>query len=680
MIPKVPKATLTVPLLALGSLVSPALAQEAAKPAAAELPAVTVTGEAQQDGRVPVERVQRNVSFDMKDIFRDVPGVSVGGGARNAQRIYLDGVEGTNLNVTIDGARQGRGLFQHRGGMTGMDPDLLKRVEVESLGGADGGPGALGGTIRLRTVDAQDLLEEGRTTGARLKAGYASADSSKRGSLTAYGLAGGSVGLLAHASGTNHGDYRIGGGWHVPQSAGQDRDFLLKLSLLDMQGHSLRLGAAHTRTAGLYARGSTGSDAGYYPPGGNATGTYYQRLQRTSYTLEYGYEPAGAALTWSARLYRNENQLAYPGAQPAIADIATDENGFAASGTWRHASGALRNQLTFGLDGFQEKANGTRLRAMAPVPDTVRSYLDGSGFVDTSRNLGLFVQNRLNWSAVTLSLGARHDDYAADYGPKRISGSRLSPHARIDVELAAGLTAHAGYAEAVRASGIVPVGFLGRIHPGTATPAGGLAPETSQRKEVGLGYDQGGVFAQGDRFGASVRYFDTRLKNMIDVPGQGSVPADRLFNQAPLQAKGWALGASWRLRGYATSLAFTHVDVARDGQPVGVVRRDAAGQGDRLVWDHRWQPSPTVTLGYTLEAVSRLKDVPANEPERAGYVLHGLQGEWRPAGVKGLGVKLALHNLFDKRYAAHTTLYGGATAGIVEEPGRDIRLELEYRF
>lgn len=667
------KTGAVIPLLALGSMISQAYAQETGKPVP-ELPRVVVTGQAPQEARVSLEQVERNVSFGMKDIFRDVPGMSVGGGARNAQRIYLDGVEGTNLNISIDGARQGRGLFQHRGGMTGMDPDLLKQVEVESGGGANSGPGALGGSIRMRTVDAQDLLTDGRRFGARLKTAYSSADKGKRGGLTVYGLAGDKLGLLASASATNYDDYRIGGGDRVSKSAGQDRDFMFKMSLLDVQGHALRLGATHSRTSGLYARGGVGSDAGHIPdtPTGPSV-PYYQRLERTSYTLEYAYEPAGAALTWKANLYSNENKLSYPGASPSINDLATKETGFGASGAWNLAGDVWRNQLTLGMDYFDERSRGTRL--VAPAVG-----LDGSGFHNDSSNLGVFLQNRLNWKRMTLSLGARYDDYSADYGPKRLSGNRVSPNVRLDVELLEGLVAHAGYAEAVRASGIVPVGFLGRIHAGTVVPNGKLKPETSQRTEVGLRYEKDGLFMAEDRFGASVRYFDTRIRNMVDVPGQGSVPAARLFNQAPLHIDGWALGVNWGAGAYSTSLAFSAIDVARGGKPVGVMRRDSAGQGNRLVWDNRWQLDPTITLGYTLEAVSRLRDVPAGEPERPGYALHSVQGEWRPGSLKELTVRLAVHNLFDKRYASHTTLYAGAAGGIVEEPGRDIRLELQYQY
>ncbi|MEM0941152.1 MAG: TonB-dependent receptor [Bacteroidota bacterium] len=50
---------------------------------------------------------QRTQAIEIKDVFSDLPSVALGGGAPNAQRIYVRGIESSNLNVTIDGAQQG---------------------------------------------------------------------------------------------------------------------------------------------------------------------------------------------------------------------------------------------------------------------------------------------------------------------------------------------------------------------------------------------------------------------------------------------------------------------------------------------------------------------------------------------------------------------------------------------
>ena len=140
------------------------------------LPALQVRDSAITGHAISLEQAGRTLASDVSDLFSATPSVTVSGGGRNAQRIYLRGIEGSNLNITIDGARQGRSLFQHRGNISGLDPDLLKQVFVQSGTDADSGPGALGGSIRFETVDAQDLLLGNQTTGARIKTGYSSVE------------------------------------------------------------------------------------------------------------------------------------------------------------------------------------------------------------------------------------------------------------------------------------------------------------------------------------------------------------------------------------------------------------------------------------------------------------------------------------------------------------------------
>ncbi|WP_316348637.1 TonB-dependent receptor plug domain-containing protein [Desulfuromonas acetoxidans] len=130
--------------------------------------------------QVDLDQAQRNLAMDMADVLRDEPAIQIGGGTRNAQRFYLRGIEASNLNIRIDGASQGRNLFQHRGATGGMDADLLKAVTVETLPSSDQGGGGLGGSIKFETLDAQDLGTGDRPVGARLKVSHSSVDDCHR--------------------------------------------------------------------------------------------------------------------------------------------------------------------------------------------------------------------------------------------------------------------------------------------------------------------------------------------------------------------------------------------------------------------------------------------------------------------------------------------------------------------
>ncbi len=619
------------------------------------------------------ESIQEQVSFSTRDLFRSIPEVSIGGGSRGAQRIYLNGIEGSNLNISVDGARSGRNLHQHRGGFSGVDLDLLKQVEIGSTSGVADGPGALGGSIRMTTVDAQDMLPRygsGESFGARVKAGYSSVDEGKHGDVSLYGMASEHLGILAHVAAANRADYETGGDRSALGSAGHDRDYLLKLSLLDVNDQSLRLGLSRTRNEGLYARGSNGSDMGYLPE--VATGPSVRIRQQTEedrLTLEHRWNPKNALLDLQTNVYRTENTLSYPGS--AIENIRTKETGLAVRNDSRFELAGLASRLTIGADWFEETAytRALDMRNSAQWPDLL-----GQGVDYTSDNLGVFVEGSTNIGALTATLGVRLDDFNSDFGPVQMEGREVSPALRLDYALNQDVMLFGGYSEAARASGIIPVGFLGRLNQASTALGGKLEAETSRQQEVGFRYTPEHL-----PLSLQLKAFRTRIDDSIQTVGRGNKPlgAGDIFNGESLDVRGWQLSTDWRSGRYSTRLGLNVIDVEYGNQAPGAVRRLTAPTGDTLVWDNRWQASERLSLGYTLELVADLEDVPSGEPERDGYHIHSIRAQWQPLHDLELG--LAVNNLFDRRYASHTSLYSQAT-GILDEPGRDIRLSLAYTF
>ncbi|TNC78584.1 TonB-dependent receptor [Janthinobacterium lividum] len=673
-----------VPLFLLGASALPiaplTFAQQTADTPAeqaaplATLPEVKLIGQSAPDAplpgitRISRETLQRQQAMDVADVFASEPAVSIGGGASNAQRIYLRGVDGANLNISIDGARQGRSLHQHRGDLGGIDPDLLKQVDIQPGPSADAGPGALGGSIRFDTVDAQDLLAPGKRAGATVRAAYASADEARRGAVSVYGMLGDAVGLLAHVSAVNRDNYRIGGGGDVPNSAGHDRDYLLKLSLLDLAGHSLRLGAARNRNAGLYLFSRVGSDNGYAPA--NAVPTS-QRSERHTYTLEHRYQPAGnALLDWKFNLYLNKNELEDV---TQARSARTTERGGSARNTAQLSVAGTQHRLTAGADFMDEEG----------VTDGVLgAAILGPGRKSTqARNLGLFVQERMRWQALQLSLGVRHDHYHTAFGPRTVKGGETSPNAGAELELGGGVGAFASYGEAVRASGIIPIGFLTSLDKKSNFNNGKpFKPETSATREAGLQYEGANALQDGDHLTVRLGYFDTRIANLIEWAGQGVVYPAYIRNMPEtLRSRGWEWKARWQRGGYGTSVGVVLADTTVGGKPLNPARRVGTALGDRLTWDSQWQVLPGLTAGYTLNAVRRLDDVPKAAVQRAGYVLHDVQLQWQPAALRALSLALAVRNLGDKRYTSHSSLDGG-TGNILPEPGRDVRVSANYQF
>jgi hemoglobin/transferrin/lactoferrin receptor protein len=625
------------------------------------LPKVTVQGNQLPPGTYDISRelLQRTMAEDMADVFATEPSVSIGGGGRNAQRLYLRGIESNNLNITIDGAQQGRSLHQHRGDIGGIEPWLLKRVEVQpGPGAADRGPGGLGGGIAFETVDAQDLLDADKSVGATIRSAYGTVDESWLGGGAIYGRFRKVFGLLASASAINREDYTIGDdGGNAPNTSGQDRDFFVKFSMLELAGHSLRLSAARNTESGHYIWGSNGSDMGY--PTDTSVANYTETM-RDTFTIDHRFNPASKLIDTKLSLYINRNSIDN---QDYGTKYTSDNKGGDVRNTFSFNLGPTAHRLTVGADFVSEDSKAE----LSDVPDKSND----------SRNLGLFIQDRMTIGPVGISLGARFDDYQADFGPYNISGSEISPNLSATYEVIKGLTAFAGYGQAVRGSGIIPGSWMANIDSNTTFEI--TEPESSQQIEGGLRYNIDGLFLAHDHLRVEGTLFETKLENTIEAEGRRGIISS-IKNGDTIYSRGWEVRLGWGRHNFRTSLGFTHVDTEdEDGNPVGVLRRKAASSGDRLVWDNYWLPIDSLTLGYTLIAVGRLDDVPEGESERPGYALHNLQLEWRPAFLANLSLSLVVNNLFDVRYSEQTTIISSAT-GVVEEPGRNFRFGITYRF
>src|SRR5690606_26234760 len=157
----------------------------------------------------------------------NIPSVTVGGSVGIAQKIYVRGLEDTQLNVTVDGAPQHGTLFHHIGRVT-IEPELLKTVDVQSgAGEATAGFGAIGGASRCRTRDAVEMLAPGRDFGGMARAGWLSNDGYRlSGSL--YGRVAGELGLLASFVHSDRDDMEDGGGNRLHGTGGEQKAGFVK--------------------------------------------------------------------------------------------------------------------------------------------------------------------------------------------------------------------------------------------------------------------------------------------------------------------------------------------------------------------------------------------------------------------------------------------------------------------
>lgn len=138
----------------------------------------------------------------IKELVRYEPGVSVGGaGLRGGISGYnIRGIDGNRILTQVDGVAVPNTFFNGPYAKTQrnyVDPEIVKRVEI--LRGPASvlyGSSAIGGAVSYFTLNPDDIIKPGQDAGARLKAGYSSADRSWLKSATVAGRADQFDGLL----------------------------------------------------------------------------------------------------------------------------------------------------------------------------------------------------------------------------------------------------------------------------------------------------------------------------------------------------------------------------------------------------------------------------------------------------------------------------------------------------
>ncbi len=622
-----------------------------------------------------VERGERFQARQIRDLFDADPSVDIAGGSRNGQRLFLRGIEGSNLNITVDGARQGQNLYNHRGGLQNIDPEILKRVDIQpGPSAADQGFGALGGAIRFETVDAQDRLLEGRRIGAFARAGYATAAEARRLALAAYGLLSDEVGILAYGTGTNFNDIRIGGGGRIPFSGGEDRTALVKLTIRDLADHSLRLGYERNDADGLNFMQRGDYPWQLQPIDFRARPPQQQSLTRDTLTLRYGYDPETDLVDIRLNAYSNRNDFFAPNSNGER--FISQVTGGDVRNIFHWAVGAAEASTSVGLEWARD--NGTALRS------------DQGAFYNRSENFGQFIQQRIRTDRLSLGAGVRRDAYVADYGPRTARGAVWSFNVSGDVRPIDQLSLGVAWGEATRGAGNLPVHFARNARPGltfNGSPTADLRPERSSQVEASARVSGVALGATGLILSGDLTWFQTRIRDAILYfqPGSGGLggrPITNIFNwDRTIRFQGWEAGLGIASAAFASHLRYAAVDI-RDMPPEPqFIARTGAPRGDQLVWDNRAAIGDRLTLGYTLRVTGRLSEVPAGQIvyiPKPGFTLHDVQANYRLPTRFDAQLELAITNLTDVAYVAHSTLTQDGFG--TQDPGRDVRLSLVLRY
>ncbi|WP_252733810.1 TonB-dependent receptor domain-containing protein [Paracoccus marinaquae] len=661
------------------ALSSALLAQEAQisqNPGAIELTPITLISGGQENveatGGVVVtdEDLEILQPTNMSELFSRNSAVSVSGGAGPAQRIYVLGLEQSNLAVSVDGVPQGVTSWHHTGSNV-VDPAFLNSVTVEAgAAAADTGFAAAAGAISYETMGARDLLADGRSQGGRVSLSYGSNGRGLSASLAGYGVYEG-FDWFAMIHGADGDNYESGDGLEMDGTAPGVQGLLAKLGY-EFEGHRLELAYEYNEddadrvikmNMDLYG---DGIDRGVYP------------LKVTNNTLTLKYTSTAPTNAWDpeAMIYVTRDEYWRPDYDPERTngdmDLETESIGGVLKNTYTLGQGTISAGLDWAYDDYSVDNYG----------DTDRRFWNMN-----TMQIGLFAQGRFEFdNGIDLSTGLRLDNQRfTDWTSQSRSDSGVSVNGTAAYEFADGYEIFAG---ASRTWLGYDLGEYGLLHARTADfrVAADFEPATATNTKLGLNADQG-------NWTGNLTFFDTRLDGLGSYNTDGQYDEDPatfgyLENGGEYRSKGFTLQGAYTWGSGRVGGSFTKADVTLDGEdklPDGGTGMPF-GELATLYIDQEI-PQYNLTVGGNLEWAGDLSGDYLSEAgfyDHSSYAVVNVYGEWRPESHDNMVVRLGIDNLFDEDYYERSSYVerdrGGRDIDPLYAPGRTVTLGLNVDF
>lgn len=635
--------------------------------------------------QINMQQVEQSQANSFKEILNNNSSIEIGGGAINVQRVYLRGIESSNLNISLDGAKQGKNMFQHRSNELGINPDLLKVVDIKTSNDASKSQ-ALGGSIQMSTKDAQDFVKGDKKSGAILKTGYNTNANQKHGSLIAYSVFENNLGAYVSVSGLNSDDYKDANKNKEIATAYKDRDYLFKLSLLDSNNHDLRLTINQNENSG-----NTRWRGTEYRPKPEELEKIVSTT--TNYTLNHTYNPNNLVnlntnlnLT-DISLKREEPKNNLNIRLDGTREYENRNIGLKVQNHFDFDISSTTNRVSIGADYQKEHGKGSFEPHNLDKVVTKYSDLD-------SENKALFFQNRTTIGSLGFDYGLRYDYYTFETGLGKQSDDTFSPNIGLDYEATQNSLIYANYGKASRMSSIIPFTWALNTKIGS-TYSKDLKAEKSNRYELGYKYSKKDTFLSDDYLSFNANIFQTNIKDLIvsgaigGGSGEGGRTLEDIYNRDDeFKSKGFELKLIYNYDIFSTSFAYTQIDTnAKNMDTNGTIynedqniRRVGGYDSKKFVFNGGVEIIENLNINYILNAVAKtdVLDSNNNEIRRAGYTTHDINLEYK---LKDWTLFFAINNLTNKQYAKATTISTKNQADVYRyEMGRDYRFALKYEF
>lgn len=425
--------------------------------------------------------------------------------------VNIRGLQGNGRVVTtIDGARQNFAKSDHgANGTFYADPEMLRSVEViRGPADPDAAAGAIGGTLALRTVEADDLIDPGDDAGGEFRLRYGTLTTAPTLHVAfAHTLGASSDALLAFTR-TQASDYGAGDGTEVA-AAETSLSGLAKLSFAPAEGLAYTLSVSKLASSfrtGIYSGIPRDND-----------------MDTTNAVLNAVLDGPGA-FAIDATVYRTATGVAQQLLDEAsLAPIgparsyATTTTGLRASADQGFGLGPTNHALILVLDAFRDAV-------VADDPTAVGGSLTPSG----RRSIGsILAQDTVAFPTGTEAIVAlRYDSYALESDDGDASGAQVSPAVALRQAVGSALVLHATAARSFRPPTLSEA-LVNGLHPEPADfyirPNPNLKPESAVTTEVGATLGLADLIRPGDTFQAVLTAYRNDVTDYIGLVERGTL-------------------------------------------------------------------------------------------------------------------------------------------------------------
>ncbi|MCC9621282.1 TonB-dependent hemoglobin/transferrin/lactoferrin family receptor [Thalassospira sp. MA62] len=575
------------------------------------------------------ESMRKSPVREARDIFNGVAGVDVSNDARDpGLTVNVRGQqEMGRVNVNIDGARQNYNQLTHgTSSRVYLDPALLAEVEVEKSDlNQNGGAGSSAGIVTMRTLNTDDILDDGEDWGGKVNVSHGTNSYDFTGD-TAAGMRVSpkfdvSAAFSRRVIGNYHpGSHNVGlfttgnGTYHDRDSSRPEYTFLRQTSGLVKANAYLtdnqELNLGYVATMSDYAKTS---DVTNELNDFNETETH-------TLTAKHNWNPTSDLVDLDTGMYwtRTENYQFRPARYSASGTIS--HNPYYNYYTVDTLGGEIANSSTFdisaigdglstfkldyGAEYFHDKAKTTSEIEDLGASDDFAYQVEGgtpSGERDVS---GGYLTASYGWNdAFSLYGGLRYDRFNLEgdsywceamnaiYGTTHQCGTgndvpldidleddKISPSFGMSITPVDGIQLFANYRQNFRAPTIMEAMFKGAHiggQPVSYFSNANLKAEESETKEIGVNFKFDNVLREDDGLRAKIAYYRSKIENYTTT---GFVPLPSLLSPMlpyigagmvnltdPVYINGTEIELSYDAGDYYLGGTFTHTDMDLKG-------------------------------------------------------------------------------------------------------------------